>query len=306
MLDYYVDLDLIGDKIKNKWRIVSNFLKQRNCFKLFKFFIFIIIIASSSITIKNEISQRFFPSKIDKEVEVTPETEDSENSRVISSNCNVINIKLQGLLDTYSEEISSEKIVYNIEAAEKDDSIKAIILEVDSFGGVPVAGEEVNLALKRATKPTIALIRGSGLSAAYMAASGASRIFASENSDIGSIGVTMSYVNYVKQNQKEGLDYISLSSGKFKDSSDPNKPLTQAERNLFMRDINIIHQNFVKMVAKNRNLDIKKVAKLADGSSMLGEMALKNGLIDEIGGMSEVKEYIKKEIEEDAEVCSYE
>jgi len=166
-----------------------------------------------------------------------------------------------------------------------------------------VAGEEVAIALKNAKKPTIALIREGGASAAYMVASSADKIFASKNSDVGGIGVTMSYLDYVNKNQKEGLTYISLNSGKFKDTGDPNKSLSQEEKNLLMRDINILHDNFIKMLSENRNLDIEKVKKMADGSTMLGEMALQNGLIDQIGGMFEVKDYLKEKIGEDAEVC---
>jgi len=141
------------------------------------------------------------------------------------------------------------------------------------------------------------------VSAAYMAASGADEIFASKNSDVGSIGVTMSYLDYVKQNEKEGLTYIPLASGKFKDTGDPDKILTREEKDLLMRDIDIMHQNFVRMVAENRNLEIEKVAQLADGSSMLGEMALENGLIDRIGGMFEVEEFLKNKIGGEVDIC---
>ena len=204
---------------------------------------------------------------------------------------------------TIKDLTASENVVYAIQEAEYNDDIKAIILEVDSYGGSPVAGEEIANALKKANKPTVALIREGGASAAYLAASGADRIFASKNSDVGSIAVTMSYLDYAIQNQKERLTYIPLSSGKFKNTGSPDKTLSQEEKDLLMRDINILHQNFVKMVAENRNLDIEKVEKLADGSTMLGEMALENGLIDQIGGLFEVKEYLKQKIGEEVGVC---
>ena len=60
---------------------------------------------------------------------------------------------------------------------------------------------------------------------------------------------------------------------------------------------------FISAVAENRNLDIEKVRAMADGSSMMGEMALENGLVDRIGGLYEVKEYIKDNIGEEVEVC---
>jgi protease-4 len=136
-----------------------------------------------------------------------------------------------------------------------------------------------------------------------MAASGADHIIASKNSDVGSIGVTMSYIDNVAQNQKDGLSYISLSSGKFKDTGDPNRVLSAEEKELLMRDVKIVHENFVSMVAENRQLDIAKVRTLSDGSSMLGEMALKNGLIDQIGGIDEAKEYLKGFIGEEVSLC---
>ena len=230
--------------------------------------------------------------------------------------CNVIVFELRGFLTTYhtNEEIdedgnpitdqsSSEDIVFWIESAEEDDTVKAIVLEVDSTGGYPVAAEEVANALRRAQKPTVAIIRGFGDSAAYWAATGADIIFASKNSDVGSIGVTMSYLDYSKQNQEEGLTYNKLSSGKFKDAGDFDKALTYEEKQLFMRNVNILNENFIQAVAGNRNMDIAKVRELADGSSWLGEQALEYGLIDRIGGIYEAKEYLKGLIGKEIDLC---
>lgn len=278
-------------------------------FKIIKIVIILITVTASLIIIKDEVFWQLDSFMFDEDT-----LADSDFSS--EDACNVFGIELRGDLTTYipqadlsddgeslQDSTASENVVYAIEGAENDDTIKAIILEVDSYGGYPVAGEEIALALKKARKPTIALIRGAGVSAAYLAASGADTIFASKNSDVGGIGVTMSYVDYVQQNQKEGLTYISLNAGKFKDTGDPNKPLSLEEKNLLMRDINLVHQNFINLVAENRALDVKQVAALADGSTMLGEMALQNGLIDQIGGMFEVKEYLQESVGEKIEVC---
>lgn len=240
----------------------------------------------------------------------------SNNTDSEESECNVYGINLRGELVTYTlpenfdeelnhltDETSSEEITIAIQEYNKVDSVKAIILEIDSYGGYPVAGEEVANALKNAKKPTVVLIRSAANSAAYMAASGADRIFASKNSDVGGIGVTMSYLDNSKQNNQEGLTFVPLSAGRFKDVGNPGRPLSQEEKNLLMRDVNIMHKNFIKLVAENRKLDIEKVSKLADGSSMLGEMALENGLIDEVGGMREVEEYLKGVVKGGVEVC---
>ena len=227
--------------------------------------------------------------------------------------CNVVGIELYGDLHTVGEvdedgyeikgQSSSEDIVYYIEEAEYDDNIEAIILEIDSLGGDAVAAEEVANALKRAEKPTVALIRGYGDSAAYWAATGADMIFASANSDIGSIGVTMSYLDYSKQNQMEGLTYNQLSSGEFKDIGDFDKSLTAREKELLMRDVNIMNENFIKAVAENRGLSISEVRLLADGSSMLGEMALEKGLIDQIGDLYDVEMYLGNIIDDWVNIC---
>jgi protease IV len=96
---------------------------------------------------------------------------------------------------------------------------------------------------------------------------------------------------------------IQLSSGKFKDMLDPNRTLSQEEKNLIKRDLEIVHENFIQAVSENRNITIEKVRLFADGSSVLGEQAKALGLIDEIGGYSEAIKYIESLIGEEASVC---
>jgi len=206
---------------------------------------------------------------------------------------------------TLSDSVSSEEIVAYIDEIEKDSSIKAVIVEIDSYGGSPVASEEIMNALKGMTKPTVAVIREGAASGAYLIATGADKIYASEMSGVGSIGVTMSYLDSSQKNIQEGLIYQQLSSGKFKDTGNPDKELTAEEKELLMRDVEILHEAFVKRVAENRKLDIEKVEKLADGSTMLGKAAKENGLIDEIGDIYSAEEWIRKELKIEPEICVY-
>jgi signal peptide peptidase SppA len=274
--------------------------KKRVVFRVIKVLVVLVIVGASAITIKDEIYWQLGLS----------------SSGAENDNCNVAGFKLQGELVTYIspdnidtdgnrlvDQTASGDVVLAIAEAEQDESIQAIILQIDSYGGSPVGAEEIANALKSSSKPTVALIKEAGDSAGYWVATGADQIFASKNSDVGSIGVTMSYLDNVKKNQKDGLTYNQLSSGKFKDTGDPDKPLTAEETKLFMRDVNILNQNFIKTVAENRNLGTEKVEALADGSSMLGEMALENGLIDQIGGLPEATQYLSHQIGEPAEIC---
>lgn len=227
-----------------------------------------------------------------------------------TSTCNIAGIKLRGDMVTYIPAVSdagssmdvssSEKIVEAINNAEADSRIKAIIVEIDSRGGDPVAGDEVSKALKSATKPTVAVIRSQADSAAYFAASGASHIIASLYSDVGSIGVTQSYA----QNSSKDRQFIQISAGKFKDAGNPDKPITEEERQVMQKEINIMYKNFVQAVATNRKIPIKDVTKIADGSSYVGGHAKELKLIDEIGGLPEATAYLQTLFDEKATLCS--
>lgn len=293
-----------------KWKL------KWSCFKkIIKGLVILIIFLGAFIIVKDEYIYQFGDSGY-SDTESYSGDVPSDSTQEPETTCNVAGIELHGEAVTYIspentdkdgnqlyDETASEDIVLTIEAADKDETTKAILLEVDSYGGSAVAAEEIAQALKRATKPTVVFVRTAATSGAYWAATGGKMIFASSLSDIGGIGVTISYLDASKQNIKDGLTYNSLSTGKFKDYGDPDKPLTADEREIIMRDLNIMNDNFIKAVAENRNLDINKVRTLADGSSMPGQMALENGLIDRIGGMAEVKEYLKEQIGEDVEVC---
>lgn len=272
----------------------------------------VIIILASVIIVYNEAIYRLADDDSDYSDEAVSEEETE------ADDCNVMAIELHGSLLDYIppesfdtegnllfDETASENILAAINSARDDENIKAVLLEVDSYGGSPVAGEEVANALKGLDKPTVAMIRSGGASGAYWAATGADKIFASANSDVGSIGVTMSYVSEADEELDGGLVYNQLSAGKFKDSGDPNKSLSAEEKKIFMRDVNIIHENFIAAVVANRNLDAAKVRALADGSTMLGQMALENGLIDAIGSYDEAKEHLKEIIGEEAILCWY-
>lgn len=183
-----------------------------------------------------------------------------------------------------------------LQTAETDENIKGVLLRIDSGGGTPAASETISNAVKRSALPTVALIREIGTSGAYLVATGADTIIASNFSDIGSIGVNLSYVDNTAKNTKEGLRYISLVSAPFKDYGSPDKTLTYAEHALIERDLKIYHEQFVKEVAENRNLPIEHVAELADGSSMPGALALEKGLIDALGDQETARAWFAEQL----------
>ena len=233
--------------------------------------------------------------------------------------CNVADITLYGTLVYYPSENSgaassaagdgtldqtaAEDVRQEIEQANADPNIKAILLQIDSPGGDPVAGEDIADALKNSNTPTAAYVADEGTSAAYWAATGAQAIFASADSALGDIGVTNSYLQQTQQDTANGLQFISITAGPYKDMGNPDSPLTSAEKGLLQRDVDITYRNFVQQVAANRNLSVASVTAIADGSSMLGQMALQDGLIDRIGSIYDTEDYLAKKIGGPVTLC---
>ncbi len=225
--------------------------------------------------------------------------------RISDGYCNIAVVSIVG--DIYIDEPSNDggeyyavanadDVVAHLRAAELDPYIAGILVRIDSAGGTPVASEIIVNALKRSSLPNAALIREYATSGGYWVATGADFIIASPLSDVGSIGITMSYLEQVEKNAREGLRYISLVSAPFKDYGNPNKPLTFAERQLLERDLKIAHDEFVRQVSENRNIPLAEVARLADGSSMPGSLALENNLIDALGDQETAREWFAQEL----------
>jgi len=192
---------------------------------------------------------------------------------------------------------SADAFVQNVRRALGDPYIKGILVRIDSGGGWPIASKVMADALRDAPVPVVALIRDIGTSGAYLAATGADVIVAEPSSDVGAIGVTMSYLDETKKNEKEGLSFVGLASGLYKDAGHPSKPLTDEERALFERDLKVAHDDFVSTVAANRNMDPEAIAAVADGASMPGIIALEKGLIDGLGNETVALQWIADSLE---------
>jgi protease IV len=272
--------------------------------KMIKGLAFLIIFLGAFIIVKDEVSYQFDLGYY------SDDYADEEYLDEEFGDCNVAGISIVGDIvtmasDEESSYTSADDVMHYLMLKKEDKDSKALIIEIDSYGGYPVAAEEIAAAIKRLDKPTVAIIREYGNSAAYWVASAADIIFASKNSVLGSIGISSSYLDYSDQNQREGIKFIELAGGKFKNTGDPDKPLSQEEKDLIMRDVNILHQNFIEVVAENRKMDISKVRELADGSTMLGQMALENGLIDRIGIYYDAIDYLEELLGEKVDVCWY-
>jgi protease-4 len=185
--------------------------------------------------------------------------------------------------------VTPEMIESFMDTVEAQGDIDAVLVEINSPGGTPVASQRIAERLRNSTLPVVGLVGDIGASGGYMVAAASDYLVASPMSQVGSIGVTMSYIEQTKQNEEDGLTYVELNTGKFKDSGSPDRPLTDEEREVFQRDLDVIHAEFVNMVATYRNKTVEEINVLADGSSMTGVKALEVGLVDALGGRLEAK-----------------
>jgi protease-4 len=204
---------------------------------------------------------------------------------------------------------SSTEIVDELRRARDDDSITAVILEINSPGGSAVASDEIGQAVKdvRAmNKTVVAWIRESGASGAYWIASGSDHIVANRMSITGSIGVIGSYMEFDEFLDDWNVSYNRLVAGDRKDIGDPFRDLSDADQAFIQHKLNRIHQYFIAEVAENRNMSASDVAKLATGEFMLGIEAYDAGLVDELGGEAEAIRYLEEATGETITTVVYE
>ncbi len=218
-----------------------------------------------------------------------------KNKSISEGNCNIAVLPIEGVIlpfygyDDYPLVVTPGSVRDFINRAEDDKNIKGLLFEINSSGGTPVASEQISYYISNSSLPTIGLIGDIGASGAYLVAASTDTIIASAMSDVGSIGVTMSYLENTVKNEEEGVSFVELTSGKFKEAGNPNRELSEEERVLFESDLKIVHDEFVRQIAERRNKSVEEIQTLADGSSMPGIIALEKGLIDQIGNRSSVK-----------------
>ncbi|HIH17419.1 MAG TPA: signal peptide peptidase SppA [Nanoarchaeota archaeon] len=194
-------------------------------------------------------------------------------------------------------------IVSCLERAEEDETVKAVLLDINSPGGTVIGSQNVadKISRVREKKPVVAFINEVGASGGYWIASGADKIVAEPFSITGSIGVTSSYLGYGGLLNNFNITYERLVTGEFKDIGTPYKDLTEKEERVLMVKLNMIHEEFVNVIAENRGMKKEDVEEIANGLFYLGKEAKDLGLVDELGNR-ERAENVTKELAGDDEL----
>jgi protease-4 len=186
------------------------------------------------------------------------------------------------------------KLVEAVSKLADNDSVKALIVTIDSPGGSVAGGEALHdaIGLVAQKKPVVAVMGGTAASAGYMVAVPAARIFAREGTLTGSIGVLLETGEVSGLLKTLGIDAEAITSGPLKDQPSLIRPLTTEGRDVLHGLVMDMYDQFVGMVASGRHMDAAKVRELADGRAYTGRQALRNGLIDAIGGETDARTWL--------------
>lgn len=192
-------------------------------------------------------------------------------------------IEVTGLISDPRETIEE------LSALRKNPQIKAVVVRIDSPGGVVGAAQEIYAEVKRTSKekPVVASCGSIATSGGYYVAVGAKKIMASPGTITGSIGVIMKFANAEELLRKIGLKTSVLKSGDLKDIGSPTREMTTKEKAMIQEVIDDVHQQFVEVVARERKVPADKIANIADGRIFSGKQAMELGLIDRLGNIEE-------------------
>ena len=183
--------------------------------------------------------------------------------------------------------VDPKGVVQNLKRYADDDSVKAIILHVNTPGGGVAASQEIYSEVRRIRdkkkKRIVAQIETVGASGGYYVASATDKIYADPGSIVGSIGVIAEWYNYGDLIKWAKMKDITLKAGEFKDTGSPTRDLTPAEREYLQGMIDNMHQQFIQAVADGRHLKVEDVKAIADGKVWTGQQALPMKLVDQLG-----------------------
>ena len=170
-----------------------------------------------------------------------------------------------------------------LKQAERDSSVKAILLDINCPGGSVVASGEIADAIKNCKKPTIAWLGEIAASGGYYVASAADYIVADRATITGSIGVISIFPEYSKLMEKIGVNVSVIKAGKYKDFSTGYRPMTEEEKEMLESVVYEIYEQFINEVAENRNLSKEYVSSIAEGRVYTAKKAKELRLVDEVG-----------------------
>ena len=186
-----------------------------------------------------------------------------------------------------NEMMGSDTIAEQFRRARADDFVKAVVVRVDSPGGVAFSSEVMRheLELTKAVKPVVVSMSDVAASGGYWLAMSANRIIAEPGTITGSIGVLMGKFNIQGLYEKLGLSTDFVATTENSTLEYPFQNFTPPQREVILRNMHETYEDFLMGVAAGRHMKVEDVDKIAQGRVWTGERARKLGLVDELGGL---------------------
>lgn len=194
-----------------------------------------------------------------------------------------------GIIEIKGIIAEAKHVLNSLKRFREDDSIKAIVIRIDSPGGAVGPAQEIFREIRKTSnkKKVIASMGAIAASGGYYIAAGSDGIVANPGTITGSIGVIMGFTNYEELLQKIGLVPIVVKSGEFKDMGSPVRKMTTEEQQILQNFAKKIHRQFIMDIVKGRHMDQTKVESLADGRIFTGQESKDLGLVDRIGNLED-------------------
>jgi len=192
-----------------------------------------------------------------------------------------------GVVEVLGVISSSAGVIGQLHDYRDDESVKSVVLRIDSPGGGVGPSQEIHdeLQLLSKIKPVVASMGSAAASGGYYIAAPTDLIVANPGTITGSIGVIMQFTNLQELFEKIGLKSQVVKSGEHKDIGSPVRPMSDKDRAILQAMIDDVHSQFIEAVAAGRELPPEKVRELADGRIFTGRQARDLGLVDELGGL---------------------
>jgi protease-4 len=195
-----------------------------------------------------------------------------------------------------SQQVGGDRVARELRRLRLDDSVKAVVLRVNSPGG-SVQGSEVILrevVLTKAKKPVVVSMAHLAASGGYWISTGASRVLAEPTTITGSIGVFGLLPNVQKLASEHGITWDSVQTAKLSNPQSLTRPKTPEELARMQSVVDGIYDRFLDKVAAGRKLKREAVHEIAQGRVWSGQTALKLGLVDELGGLRDAVQIAAK------------
>lgn len=214
----------------------------------------------------------------------------TKNEEIKNSTDHIALLHVDGLLT----DVSADDLLRSIQNIRNDSNAKCVVVRVSSEGGSPVACEKIKQDLEALNLPIVFSFGNISASGGYYIATAASRIFSSNKSITGSIGVFGIRFDITGLAAKYGIKFEHISSSDLSGTYDFREPMTPKMKQIFSNEVDRTYTHFKKIVSESRKLPLNNVESVAQGRIWTGAQAKSLGLVDEIGGLHRALAYARR------------